>query len=129
MESKTKSAERNVRKLHLELGDWVYERMEVSRRLSPPMRVVGLWDGCDCIYLEIDPEQGEPFEVDWKDVEPIPFTAEIQGRLPSGIQCLREYGRWYYIFQRKALPFTYVHELQHLLRLDGNKYEINLLEE
>ncbi len=39
------------------------------------MRVVGI--GETWVNLEIDPEQGDPFEEDIEDIRPIPLTADI----------------------------------------------------
>ncbi len=61
-------------KTHYEIGDWVCER-GITGRLSPNMYIVGMWE--DTCYLEIDPEQGDPFEVDLVDIEPIPLTKEM----------------------------------------------------
>lgn len=69
---------RNKNILKLELGDWVqgcHEYVNGSRRLAPPMYVVGIWESG--VYLEIDPEQGDPFEYDYKDIIPIDLTDDI----------------------------------------------------
>ena len=68
--------ERNVPvlKTHYEIGDWVCER-GMTGKLSPDMYIVGMWS--DTVYLEMTPEQGDPFEVDLADIKPIPLTKEI----------------------------------------------------
>lgn len=58
---------------HYQIGDWVYER-GITGALSPAMYIVSMLK--DTLYLEIDPEQGDPFEVDLEDIEPIPLTKE-----------------------------------------------------
>ena len=58
---------------HYQIGDWVYER-GTTGILSPAMYIVSMLK--DTLYLEIDPEQGDPFEVDLIDIEPIPLTKE-----------------------------------------------------
>lgn len=58
---------------HYQIGDWVYER-GTTEILSPAMYIVSMLK--DTLYLEIDPEQGDPFEVDLVDIEPIPLTKE-----------------------------------------------------
>lgn len=58
---------------YFQIGDWVYER-GTTGKLSPAMYIVSMLK--DTLYLEIDPEQGDPFEVDLVDVEPIPLTKE-----------------------------------------------------
>lgn len=58
---------------HYQIGDWVYER-GTTGILSPAMYIVSMLK--DTLYLEIDPEQGDPFEVDLEDIEPIPLTKE-----------------------------------------------------
>lgn len=60
---------------HYELGDWVEECSNITGRMSPPMYVVAIFK--DTLYLEINPEQGDPFEVDMEDVRPIPLTKEF----------------------------------------------------
>lgn len=56
-----------------QIGDWVYER-GIAGKLSPAMYIVSMLK--DTLYLEIDPEQGDPFEVDLADIIPIPLTKE-----------------------------------------------------
>lgn len=51
---------------HYQIGDWVYER-GITGALSPAMYIVSMLK--DTLYLEIDPEQGDPFEVDLEDIE------------------------------------------------------------
>lgn len=58
---------------HYQIGDWVYER-GTTGILSPAMYIVSMLK--DTLYLEIDTEQGDPFEVDLDDIEPIPLTKE-----------------------------------------------------
>lgn len=110
--------------IHLELGDWVYERGEVSRKLSPPMYVVGIWE--NGVYLEIDGEQGDPFEADYKDIVPIPFE-DVADKCKVNTLVTKEYGCWHFWHKGTGIRFQYVHELQHLLRLVGINKEINLL--
>lgn len=77
--------ERNVPalKTHYEIGDWVCER-GISGKLSPDMYIVGMWK--DTLYLELTPEQGDPYEVDLADIEPIPLTKEM-------LQSMDAYGK------------------------------------
>ena len=44
-------------------------------RLTPPMKVVGL--GESWVNLEIDPEQGGPFEYEPSEIRGVPITAEV----------------------------------------------------
>ena len=44
-------------------------------RLTPPMKVVGL--GESWVNLEIDPEQGDPFEYEPSEIRGVPITAEV----------------------------------------------------
>lgn len=119
--------------IFLELGDWVCEKMEYIQgktRLSPPMYVVGIWT--DGVYLEIDKEQGDPFEADYKDIVPIPITHEIVNKQTIARRikayCVRENGETLWKFKNDTVDtvFAYVHELQHLLRQIGCKDEIVL---
>lgn len=62
----------------LSIGDWVQARettLQGEERLTPPMRVVGI--GETWAWLEIDPEQGDPFEYDIEDIRPVPLTVDI----------------------------------------------------
>ncbi len=61
--------------IHYQLGDWVREYSSITGKESPAMYVVAMFK--DVLYLEIDPEQGDPFEVDYEDVRPIPLTKEF----------------------------------------------------
>lgn len=110
--------------IHLELGDWVYERGEVSRELSPAMYVVGIWD--NGVYLELDTEQGDPFEADYKDIVPIPLTDDIIAKNRLNMHIIKEYGQYKFIIHRSNIPVRFVHELQHLLRMFNMGKEIYL---
>lgn len=110
--------------IYLELGDWVYERGEVSRELSPAMYVVGIWD--NGVYLELDTEQGDPFEADYKDVVPIPLTDDIIAKNRLNMHIIKEYGQYKFIIHRSNIPVRFVHELQHLLRMFNMGKEIYL---
>lgn len=110
--------------IHLELGDWVYERGEVSRELSPAMYVVGIWD--NGVYLELDTEQGDPFEADYRDIVPIPLTDDIIAKNRLNMHIIKEYGQYKFIIHRSNIPVRFVHELQHLLRMFNMGKEIYL---
>lgn len=119
------------KQIHLEIGDWVCER-GISQRLSPPMYVVGIWK--DVIYLEIDPEQGDPFEVDIKDIEPMSISRKIidDNGLAGLFSVYAHKGDIAVIFKNadkgsnQHIPIKYVHELQHFMRLHGIDKEIRL---
>lgn len=110
--------------IHLELGDWVCERSKATNRLSPAMYVVGIWD--NGVYLELDTEQGDPFEAEYKEIEPIPLTDNIiiKNRLNTFV--FKGYGQFKFFWHRSAIPVKYVHELQHLLRMFNIEKEIYL---
>lgn len=118
--------------ISLELGDWVCERYEASRQLSPPMYVVGIYE--DVVYLRIDAEQGDPFEVDLKDVAPIPISRKMLevNELTEYFGAYENNGSIALIFKDKEdgcnrrLPITDVHELQHFMRLYGIDKAIHL---
>ena len=63
----------------LSIGDWVCAEslcgVHSEPRLTPPMRVVGLEEAW--VNLEIDPEQGYPFEFDPSEIRGIPITAGV----------------------------------------------------
>lgn len=56
----------------LRIGEWVQERSRITGRLTPPMRIVGLFKGSsadmDCAYLEMDGSEGDPWEAYVKDL-------------------------------------------------------------
>lgn len=63
----------------LSVGDWVCAEqlcgVHSEPRLTPPMKVVGL--GGSWVNLEIDPEQGDPFEFEPSEIRGVPITAEV----------------------------------------------------
>lgn len=63
----------------LSIGDWVCAEqlcgVHNEPRLTPPMKVVGL--GESWVNLEIDPEQGDPFEFEPSEIRGVPITPEI----------------------------------------------------
>jgi len=122
----------------LSVGDWVCAEqlcgVHSEPRLTPPMKVVGL--GESWVNLEIDPEQGDPFEYEPSEIRGVPITAEVLEK--SGFT----HDKWskkiwryedeesevvYYIEGNKVevttddckinLVCTSVAELQHALRL------------
>lgn len=63
----------------LSVGDWVRAEqlcgVHSEPRLTPPMKVAGL--GESWVNLEIDPEQGDPFEFEPSEIRGVPITAEV----------------------------------------------------
>lgn len=63
----------------LSIGDWVCAEplcgVHREPRLTPPMKVVSL--GGSWVNLEIDPEQGDPFEFEPSEIRGVPITAEV----------------------------------------------------
>jgi hypothetical protein len=63
----------------LSIGDWVCAEVScgvhIEPRLTPPMKVVGL--GESWVNLEIDPEQGDPFEYEPHEIRGVPITVEV----------------------------------------------------
>lgn len=131
----------------LSVGDWVCAEqlcgVHSEPRLTPPMKVVGL--GKSWVNLEIDPEQGDPFEYEPSEIRGVPITAEVLEK--SGFT----HDKWskkiwryedeepevvYYIEGNKVevttddckinLVCTSVAELQHALRLAKVGKEITL---
>lgn len=101
----------------LSIGDCVCA--VCGERLTPPMRVVGL--GESWVWLEINPEQGDPFEFEPSEIRGIEITDEILEK--NGLHDA-EYGL---VIKPKddklcasvgvSIEIKYVHELQHALRL------------
>lgn len=136
----------------LSIGDWVCAAVTVingEERLTPPMRVVAI--GETWVYLEIDPEQGDPFDENIKDIRPILLTADIllangwrlipfnryrmefreSGEIKAAIEVeILDNGSIYADVWKKDyslhLPARRIHELQHALRLAGIEKEIEL---
>ena len=66
----------------LSVGDYVCAEqlcgVHSEPRLTPPMRVVSLGGGAGgWVNLEIDPEQGDPFEFEPSEIRGVPITAEV----------------------------------------------------
>ena len=66
----------------LSIGDWVCAEQLCGvgnePRLTPPMRVVSLGSGAGgWVNLEIDPEQGDPFEFEPSEIRGVPITVEV----------------------------------------------------
>lgn len=63
----------------MSIGDWVCAEqlcgVNNEPRLTPPMKVVGL--GESWVNLEIDTEQGDPFEFEPSEIRGVPITAEV----------------------------------------------------
>lgn len=129
----------------LSIGDWVQAVQLVGvdnkERLTPPMRVVGL--GESWINLEIDPEQGDPFEYEPSEIRGIPITAEVLEM--NGFERVEEdsdatlYGtpscsifhpkgtlRYRVETPQASVVCWNIHELQHAMRLAKIEKEITL---
>ena len=128
----------------LSIGDWVCAEqlcgVNNEPRLTPPMKVVGL--GESWVNLEIDTEQGDPFEFEPSEIRGVPITAEVLEK--NGLEYIDD-GNDAVIFlccdmfwARLCVGDTFwqvgihsedrldavvcnvkhIHELQHALRLD-----------
>ena len=61
----------------LRVGDIVHATVAMNR-LTPPMRVVGVGEACGgYVYLEIDKEQGDPFEHSPKEIKGVPLSVDF----------------------------------------------------
>lgn len=138
----------------LSIGDWVCAAGPViggEERLTPPMRVVTIDE--TCVYLEIAPEQGDPFDEEIKDIRPVPLTDAMlldNGWCPNGpmrfrmetrvncelkrvVSCEKDNDGYYWtngwaLGYSIAMPIRYVHELQHLLTILGAERDFILYE-
>lgn len=138
----------------LQIGDWVCAAcitINGEERLTPPMRVVAI--GETWVHLLSDPEAGDPDEYNIEDIRPIPLTLKIlkingfkklRGNTMYMQVCDDDTGLAYaflYADVFRSRPFridiqgncqqlvvrpTYVHQLQHALRLAGVKLNIVL---
>lgn len=137
----------------LNIGDWVCAEqlcgVHNEPRLTPPMKVVSL--GESWVNLEIDPEQGDPFEFEPSEIRGIPITPEIlekNGFVRKDkyqfvnidmLSTVEKYGYKYYDYHNiykkgktyrptwvEADNIRYVHELQHTIRLAGINKEIEV---
>lgn len=150
-----------IRLEELCIGDIVYavngHSIDEQERLSPPMRVVSLGAGAGgWVNLEIDPEQGDPFEYESSEIRGINISEEL----------LKQYGfraftdektawlldtdmfhrlwmfkgsnNWTFQFINYGLGYNHtlhqcmvkhIHELQHALRSVGIEKEIELCQE
>lgn len=65
----------------IRIGMWVQELMPIPKRYTPPMMVTGIFKGStpdnDCVYLELEEQDGDPFEAHPKDL--IEYKADEEG--------------------------------------------------
>lgn len=125
----------------LSVGDYVCAIS--GTRETPPMKVVGL--GESWVNLEIDPEQGDPYEFEPSEIRGIPITAEVLER--NGFRKIAYSDKIYgiegdnssliYYFEGRVADFrrerdrcsitcNYIHELQRALCLAKVGKEIEL---
>lgn len=68
-----------MRKLRIEelfIGAWVQERIPIAKRLAPPMYVSGVFEGGD-MYLNIEENEGDPFEANVQDIFGLPINENV----------------------------------------------------
>lgn len=128
----------------LSIGDWVCAEqlcgVHKEPRLTPPMKVVGL--GELWVNLEIDSEQGDPFEFEPSEIRGVPITPEILEK--NGVALAEDYDEYSalytcpqfsvvkygdsYTFEvpQARVRVEYIHELQHAIRLAGIDKEIEV---
>lgn len=138
----------------LQIGDWVCAAcitVNGEERQTPPMRVVAI--GETWVHLLSDPEAGDPDEYDIEDIRPIPLTLKIlkingfkklRGNTMYMQVCDDATGLAYAFLYAYVSHFkpsgidiqgncqhlvvrpTYVHQLQHALRLAEINKDIKL---
>ena len=128
----------------LSIGDWVCAELlcgvNNEPRLTPPMKMVGL--GESWVDLEIDPEQGAPFEFELSEIRGVPITPEILKK--NGVALAEDYDEYSalytcpqfsvikygdgYTFEvpQARVRVEHVHQLQHAMRLAGIDREIEV---
>lgn len=114
----------------LMIGDWVYE----DEKSQFPMYVVGVFK--DVAYLDFEGNEADFWEVDEKDLAPLPLTEEMLLKNGFDKVCESLYasngdfeidikGDFLYMATSDGAdiafekPIRYVHELQNLLRISG----------
>lgn len=139
----------------LQIGDWVYE----SERTQFPMFVAGILKDSDGnggeVYLDFEGNEGDIWDVNIKDVRPIPITRELLEKnrwklyFPNGLDfgaCLEKgslaiidhKGDWEIKLKlrgaadtsvelaRNGFKVHYIHELQNLMQLCGIEWEVKI---
>lgn len=61
------------------IGAWVQELSPIVQRMTPPMRVTGIFME-DTAYLELEDHEGDPFECKVADLRGIPVTEGLLER-------------------------------------------------
>lgn len=136
-----------IRIEELSVGDWVQARLckwdYDDADLTPPMRVVAI--SKDCVDLSFDANTPTIHSVFVEDIRPIELTPEVLKQI--GCQQIWKYrgqlkfnhedffadkrsdGGWDIVGNVWSIRATYLHELQHALRLAGIEREISLSNE
>lgn len=114
----------------LSIGDWVCAEqlcgVHSEPRLTPPMKVVGLDESW--VNLEIDPEQGDPFEYEPSEIRGVPITAEVLEK--NGLHdaefglAVKPKSNELCASMGISIKIKHIHELQHALRLAKVEKEI-----
>ena len=121
-----------IRTKELMIGNWVYE----NEKSQFPMYVIGVFK--DVAYLDFEDNEADFWEVDEKDLAPIPLTEEIFTKNSfeclAGVYYLKQYsdtefcknydGRFYMTANLGECnciekPIEYVHQLQNILTIAG----------
>lgn len=65
----------------IRIGMWVQELMPIPKRYTPPMKVTGIFKGYndehDVVYMELEEQDGDPFEAHPMDL--IEYKADDEG--------------------------------------------------
>ena len=124
----------------LRIGNWVCD----SKYTQYPMQVVCV--GSDYVYLDFEGNEGDVWECDCKEIEPIPLTEELIAKCmfseyefeddiflhdEEDVCVQKSYKEYYpYNFENSDTignPIRYLHQLQNLFfALTGKELEIKL---
>lgn len=96
----------------LRIGNWVYD----SKYAQYPMQVVLI--GNDYVYLDFEGNEGDVWECDCKEIEPIPLTEELIEKQGWEKVC-------YYYTDKNGLEIYETNDGWHL-HIDDDKYQTTI---
>lgn len=116
MEYKKDVRTKNLTLRDIFVGDWVQVWSEITKRYSPPLKIIQICDDGTIYLVTSDEEKCTPWEENIKDVDALPITPEL----------LKGFGFELEV-NKVSTKVNYKQQfISYLVKLSGGKYRVGL---